>query len=67
MESGDGNEFRESEWRRLLGLLDARRHPRPGVVIDLDVMRKKRAARVRDGSRPQLSGLGRTQPGREDE
>jgi hypothetical protein len=42
MESGDGNEFRESEWRRLLGLLDARRQPRAGVVIDFDAERNKR-------------------------
>ena len=69
MESGDRNEFRESEWQRLLGLLDARRQPRAGVVIDLDEMRKKRAARVRDGSRPQLSspGVRRDGPDREDE
>src|SRR5882762_3145661 len=32
MGSSDGNEFRESEWRRLLGLLDARAATRKSNV-----------------------------------
>jgi len=54
MESGDENEFRESEWRRLLWLLDARVVPLSGVVIDLDEMRKKRAA-IASMHRPQVT------------
>jgi len=70
MESGDGNEFRESEWRRLLGLLDARVVPlvstgrTTGDVIDLDAMRKKRAA-IASMRRPQSSGG--EEPRRKDE
>jgi len=75
MESGDGNEFRESEWRRLLGLLDARVAPPSGDVIDLEAMRKKRAAGttrpgrpdLRTSCRPQSSGAGEEPPRREDE
>jgi len=54
MESGDENEFRESEWQRLLGLLDARVVPLSGDVIDLDEMRKKRAAGTTRPGRPDL-------------
>jgi hypothetical protein len=60
MEHGDANEFQQSEWRRLLGLLDRRKRSN---VIDLETERKKRAARMaQDGvrCRPQSSsGAGR--------
>lgn len=55
MESGDANEFRQSEWRRLLGLLDRRKRSN---VVSLDDERKKRAARTQGAEE---AGMGRPQ------
>jgi hypothetical protein len=60
----------ETDWdadlRRPLAMLDERRHPASGKVIDLETERKKRAAGLFQSNRPQSSGV-REGPRRKEE